>query len=1064
MKKLTILSNFSAILSRLLFFIALLGIFFAWCPENAFAQRGSIRLLAPQKTYAKGEEVTAYVYFFRVPSMFGFFSSLARYIGNSQDFQLVKRTRIFNYQEQLRDSQGFPIGEVEHALYRIRLKPLADKTSLSYGPIRYRGIVSNVLTFRRRTLLASQQHIRLQTLIRSKNFKVGQPFEMKTTVHCPQSLCDYSQIDMNSLIQHLQNKTQVAPSSALWLKKHHVLPEIRYDYSHKPPIVNISFVYHFYPLRGGTLQTPIVSISLPIIEIVDQGKIERQLREWLIQKQNFSVRNAERYISLRRKKVAFISFRELRTKRYPIQVQQDGVCRGEWKLSSRLVTPANTSLPLWEVSLKGKGFFLLADEALRKTLQDALKKAHLQEKLQLKHYRWRLPEQNLAGRGSIHFYFKFEGKQPNLPPLKMVFIAPSGKKYTQTTPPIPQGSRSTPLEDTFHYSPTDRHLYLYYEQKPTSDTPQMAHIWTYQLSSDFPVFHVLSRRWQIEAPLLLEQKSLRKNFVHRSSSNSGFGSFFQMTTRTVIIEAKVGKAPVRQRQGLLARFPIVQWGNQWVTFKEETGNGLTMSAALSRKSYFAGESVEYKLFIRCPTTECGQKSAGFYAQIFQAHLKLPGFDRFANLRILDRFTRTEKNNITTFLYRVRFRAPQTKKLHLKPATLRLPRHLLHRLYKKNNICFFRSGRAREVLLSSIAKDHYGQSGQQDCALGTQELSTLPFDVPIEPLPANAQDIKLIGSFAIKAYLEQLSFPNKQSTEVDKPFYLIVDISGEGDLYTAQEMLKDQLSSISRELDKQHVTAYIQDNDDKDLQKRGILRIQVQLIAEREGKITIPSLKLRYYHREEGILTAQTLPLSVTIEGRSNTSRSLHSFRPTQKKTIQQLQKETDLRANQILAHSPLNNEYFELREPKNLILLFFSPALFLLFLGWHQRRLKLLSDPKRLKQQRALKEFSRRIAKINPNDRWEHEFLLALQTFLADRLALEQKQPTPKEAEEILREHLPHSELTDEAKALVQSMQQLEDALYGGAPIENKTSFAKSLTQILKKLHHSLPDTKEPRS
>ncbi|MEL6436840.1 MAG: DUF1194 domain-containing protein, partial [Pseudomonadota bacterium] len=47
------------------------------------------------------------------------------------------------------------------------------------------------------------------------------------------------------------------------------------------------------------------------------------------------------------------------------------------------------------------------------------------------------------------------------------------------------------------------------------------------------------------------------------------------------------------------------------------------------------------------------------------------------------------------------------------------------------------------------------------------------------LPDNAQNTKLIGSFQLKTKLEQLTYPNKQSTDIDKPFYLVIDISGDG---------------------------------------------------------------------------------------------------------------------------------------------------------------------------------------------------------------------------------------------------------------------------------------------
>ncbi len=148
------------------------------------------------------------------------------------------------------------------------------------------------------------------------------------------------------------------------------------------------------------------------------------------------------------------------------------------------------------------------------------------------------------------------------------------------------------------------------------------------------------------------------------------------------------------------------------------------------------------------------------------------------------------------------------------------------------------------------------------------MRTAPLTIPIEPLPENAKDVKLIGTFSLKASLQQLSYPNKRATTVDKPFYLVVDITGSGDLKTARELLKDQMADIARRLRKKSVTADTQESNDKDLEKQGIYRLQLQLIAEQEGDVAIPSLKLKHYHREEGLLTAQTLPLQVKIEPRT----------------------------------------------------------------------------------------------------------------------------------------------------------------------------------------------------
>ena len=1025
-----------------------------WTSQQAHAQQGAIQLFSQTSTYQPGKAVTVYVYFFRVQAPFGFFSSLSRHIGSSNDMRLQKRKRIVGFREQLRDSMGFPRGELSHEIYRLRLLPKRTGGVLRYGPIQYRGLQSNTLSFQMAAASSAPQ-VQTKMVLNKTQLKEGEDLRATALIRCPTSLCDYQNVNTNSIIQYLRKKTQVSSSEGLWTSNRIVTPQI----STSGQQVEIRFRYRFAPLKSGKLQTPAINVSLPVAEVIDQSAAQTQIRNWLINKHKFSSRKAARYINIRPARVALLSVRPFTIAPVQLNVKAAAGCRGKWKLVSEVIT-IDGKKPYWHVGLQGRGFILQADTFLRRTLRKAIKDANLTSKLKLAHTQWMMPDETISGRGAVHFYFTFKGGRTALPALKMAFVDDNNKSYTQTTKALAANVRMNPASTNFDYTIQARKLYLYHDQAPDKQNQRPVDVWTFRLSTGFPTYHVLSRRWEMKQGLTLRTEQKMKNIVERSRGQRFGGAFFSMSSRTLPIVVSTGETLAREKNDLLAQFPRVQWGGGWVVPYTETSKGLTIQASTNRKKYFSGESIEYTLLVRCPSSECRQKSPGFYKQLFQSNIKLPNFDKFNGMRLTKRFEREEKKNgWTHFVYQVRFKAPQSKQVELKSATLELPRQLLGRLNNKENICFFRSGRSGELLLSSIARDHYKVSSQEDCSIGTQSLRTAPLTIPIEPLPENAKDVKLIGTFSLKGSLQQLSYPNKRATTVDKPFYLVVDITGSGDLKTARELLKDQMADIARRLRKKSVTADTQESNDKDLEKQGIYRLQLQLIAEQEGDVAIPSLKLKHYHREEGLLTAQTLPLQVKIEPRTG-PKAIVAARPVVPAAVDNtkrtLQQETDLRPIMILGTRTLDNDWFALKHWSNIILLLLSPVCFLLFLGWHSTDKQRQADPQKVQQQRALKQFKQTLSQSGKEGRWEQHTLLAIQQFLSERLRLNKKQLTTAEVQELLQRHL-GDDLPEPALQVVKQMKSLESSLYGGMKIDDQATFTKTLESHVSKLHRLLP-------
>ncbi len=1038
--------------------------------SQALAQKSYIHLVAPQKTYTPGQDITAYVFFYRLPAPFGFFQrSWAGQIRHSRDFTLRERTRISGAREELRDARGAPSERITE-VFRIRLRARHEGSVLRYGPIRLNfqinfqqfKVTSNTLTFSKQTKPQAGKMTGKVTFPPATH-REGRSLQLTYTVKCPQSLCNFRRLNYSQLMSQLRDQVRLTSNSDFWVQSSSITPQINYLDNAKPPSVSVRFDYQVTPLHGGQLSTPPLRVPMPIIETINQRNVIKGLRKWA-QARGAPSHSLQQLIQLRENYVYSVTTKPIVIGSKTTTVQAATACQGEWKLSSRLVTEP-PSRKFWHVRLQGKGFLLQADRFLRQTIEQTLQTNNLQGKLRLHHYRWKLPDQSLNGRITIDLYFAFKGPQIELPALSMTFMNAQNKSYTQSTSPISLQAHGEPLQERLTPNKQENRIYLSYSRPPSTQQSQPVEIWGYQLAPGFPLTSLLSRRWELSSHFQLTKQTKQGQIVRRTVRNTPFGRSEQVYSQGIHMSVLVGNTHVTLRKGLFNQFPSVIWGGQRFHVAIESSQDVSIHVKTDRKSYFAGEPIFYDILFHCPKSSCPPKEKGFYAKFFSKHLTLPKFDKFSTWKKIEDFQRvpSQQTGWVTLRTRIRFAAPATNQLKLSAASLRLNRFTLYQLFRQHQICLFYNQGRESTLKQAITRDHYNSSGNpKRCSIQTRELSTSELTIPIRSLPASAKGIRLIGTFRIGARLTKLSYPTKRATMTDKPFYLLVDIEGDGDLKTAREQIRDQLDKLAATFRKRSVTTYVELPDDKAMRKENKTRVQLQLIPEEPTTFTIPSLKLKYYHREEGILTAQTLPFTIKVEARNGAVAAPRRRKAPTTRTpaSTSVLSDTELRPNAILGTSSLDNQYFRVSRWYHLLLMLGPFGLFLLFLGWHRNQLLLQADPQRQARQKALRAFSEALKQLRPEQdrKWHRQAIDALQNYLIERLSLSQKQLTPSEVERVLSKN---SEKVKQATttALVQQHQQLEAALYGGDAIENPKDFLQQFEQHIRTIDKALPKT-----
>ncbi|TNE51681.1 MAG: hypothetical protein EP343_03105 [Deltaproteobacteria bacterium] len=1045
-----------------------------WCllPNQAHAQiKSEILLVTPQTTYTPGREVTAYVVFFRFPTPFGFFQrSWGQYIRGNRDFKLTRRDRISGAREEVTDSRGFPRERLTE-VFRVRLRPKSSGSTLRYGPIQLRfregfqnrNIVSNVLSFRRAKAV-SKGSFQAKVEVPHMTLREGSSLNLKYNVKCPQTLCNFRRLEHNQLLVQFRDQVRLNTTQDFWVKKSAVLPRIRYLNNEKPPAIDVQFDYTVQPLRGGTLKTPTLRVPMPVLETIDQRPIIRTIRKW-VQARGLSARDSVQLIQQNQTFVYTVNTKPVTIPGQTVQVQASQACGGNWQLTSKIVTTGSNNTKLWQVRLQGTGFLLQADRYLRETLEKVVVENNLSKDLELHHYRWQLTDQSLSGAMSLEVYFSFTNKPVEVPALSMQFLSKEGRSYTQSTKKLADNTPGSPLTDRLKPNKQERRIYISYTRPPTAKQSRPVDVWGYQLDDSFPLRTLLAQRWVLPPDFDLTPQTKMGQVTRRSVQMTPFGRSEQVYTQGIQMNVQVGRAHVRLKEGLFNKFPSVVWGHQRIHTHLVTSSDLTIEVKTDRDSYFVGEPVIYDIELHCPKSICSPQDKGFYAKFFNKDLTLPKFDKFSTWKKLENFKRipSSQPGWVVLRTRIKFRAPSGNNIKLDGVRLRFSRITQIQLYRNHQICLFTNESLENKLKQSITKDHYNSQGQGSrCTVGTRELSTPELTIPIRTLPSSAKGIRLIGTFRIGAHLTQLTYPIKRTTSTDKPFYLLVTIEGDGDLQSARENIRDQLDNLAASFRKRGVTTYVELPDDKALRKQGKTQVQWQLIPEEPTTLTLPSLKLKYYHREEGILTAQTLPFTVKVTSRSG---GVNPTPVTQRPAPRQTQEntttlsETDLRPNQVLGTAGLHNQNFSLNEWYNLVLLLSPFGLFLFFLGWHRNQQRHAADPQRQARQKALRQFQASLRDIKPGqqDKWFRAALDALQSYLKERLSLSQKQLTASEMERLLEPHLSSDSQRAMLKDLLEQHQQLEASLYGGAGIDDASAFLKRFESHIRELDRALP-------
>lgn len=1055
-----------------------LGIVWLGWSQPALAKKGSIHLFAPETTYTPGKPVIAYVYFFRVPQM-GFWG---QNIGSSHDFRLLARKSISSVRERFPDPGGSPFPEVRnHMLYRIRLMPKTQGKTLRYGPVRiamqvgsFRGLrrismKSNTLTFTQKTLAPGAGKIQAKVVIPQRKLSAHQGFDITYTVQCPMRLCDYQRIGHQRTLELLKGRVELLPSSSFSVPQTAIRPKIESRNDQKPPMTWVHFHFKMYPLKKGSLRIPGLKLALPTLNILDQRPILKTVRKWLVSK-GIPRDRVHQYVRLDRNIHASMTERRVLFPRKTIQVQASPGLQGSWNLVSQIVRKNQTTY--WKLSLTGKGFLQATTQFFREQIQEKIKQHKLASRVQFAHMAWRLPDGRVDGRITLEAYFKVLSTTGSIPSISMQFVDAQGKKYIRKT--LAVAVQKPTVDDTpFQAQSNQNHIYIHQYKQPTTQQPEQVTVWGYKLPKGFPLSVFLKQRWDLQTtPHFKETEVGQLQMTTRRTVRDPFtGSLTYMHySGPVAVKAQVAHMQAQVRTGTLALFPAVKWGNRWYFVKRISSQAskrvLRWVARTQRKRYFAGETVEYTLGLRFSRQHINDTLRTFFKEQLFGKLKLlkePNLSSFSSLRVLDRFKLySVGSDALEFRYRVQFKAPEGDRLKIPAATLRLPYRVLRYIYYKHQTCLFPEGGSQALLFKMLAREHHNRTVRSggECGVGTQILTSPTLIRTIDALPDQAKQLQLIGSFRLTTKLAQLSFPNKNSTIADKPFYLMVKISGDGDLKTARELMRDQLSQIGRQLRKQNVTTYIETPNDAE--QPGSVRIQMQIIAEEVGHLQIPSLKLKYYHREEGVLTAQTLPMQIKIEAR--TGNAVVRI-PARKKTLAKtkskrvVQQTTDLRSNRVVGASVLENDFFALRQLDSLLLLLFGPGLFVLFFGWHRWNLQQQADPERNRRNQALRQLSQKLRGISFTDSKEAARVCidALQRYLIERLSLKQKQLTAADIEDVLRPYVDEDAAHTAMQGLIDALQQLEASLYGGDPIADSSTFLKQLEQQMSTLDRHLP-------
>jgi hypothetical protein len=1034
--------------------LLLLGLFALWSPQ-AHAQQTAIHLYSPSSSWKAGEDLTVFVYFHRGarPLLFMW----RRILVSNRDFQVLETREVSGAREYIRDPQGFMDSQLFHIVFRVRLRARRNSGTLQYGPLRFGSATSNTLSFSQATQASSGGAIRTSVSLDRKQFRRGSPFNITLKVDCPRDKCAYNKVNFRALRAHFQRAVTYTKPGNLMVTAGQNNPRISYP-SGTPARTHVYFTYQAVPLNAGRTQTPQFQIRLPILKLVNQRSAINEIKKWVQKTYRFSANKISSFFRLRQPFMATLNFTSLAANATSIEVGSTKATPGEWTLTSRVVQQAGTNELLWEVGLRGTGFIPLALQDFRKVFREVWKKAGLDQKVQLKQSLWRFPNANL-GSGQLLHYFAFKNGRVALPGFSMSFSKNNGQKYTVNAPALDTKAAVGSLEESFEVQAMQNNLYL--SEKPGANGAIDLSIVSYQLPSGFPTQLYLTSGYTLSGSFSMTARNRMKTVTQRRTM--GPGMVFS-SSRSFPINYKEGQVQVKKNNGPFQALPVVIWGPKRIGSRKLGIKSIYLTARTSQTKYFVGEAVEAIIEIHCPISVCVRKKNKELVSLFKSNAKLPNIDRFQNIQILENFRRqVTRPGWVAYRYRVRFRPGGEGKLTLRPTVLRLTRNKLGMLFQRHQVCLFRSGGGDDTLVDAIVADHMNARGG-GCQFGTRELRSPSITTEVVGLPSNAQGIKLIGTFRLNSKLTQLTYPRKQATTLDKAFYLIVDLSGNGDLKTASSLLQDQVSGMLRKLRKESVSGFLEVSTDPDLKRKGIVRIQVQLIAEQLGMLKIPSLKLKYYHREEGVLTAQTLPLKVKVEPREGRQVVVARRTPTKVRKItrkqRQLASATDLRPNRVLGNRPLLNDRFELKVKEPLLWIFTSPMLFLFFLGWHRRDIALKADPAKQQQQKALKQFRKALSEIASGAsqaEWAQGVLQATQRFLADRLKLKSRNMTLNEIDRILRDKDEANAIKAERESLAELLEELEGTIYGGGELDNQQAFLQKLESILQTLQRKLP-------
>jgi len=365
----------------------------------------------------------------------------------------------------------------------------------------------------------------------------------------------------------------------------------------------------------------------------------------------------------------------------------------------------------------------------------------------------------------------------------------------------------------------------------------------------------------------------------------------------------------------------------------------------------------------------------------------------------------------------------------------------------------------DVMYRSKRRGVFNDPFFDDSFFGLNETKTKVLVAPaipmhVRPLPEKGRPSSfsnLIGDFAISSSLA------RKTLEVGDSVTLTITVSGYGNIWDAVEPELDALDDLKVYSDKPTLEKSIHDG-----RIRGVITLKKALVPLKEGKITIPPLKMAFFnaHLQE-YQQMMTKPILLDILP-SSEKEKLNlveaSGMPRSKHAVKVIGKD-------ILPIHPsldaLRNQDFDPFNILYCLLLAIPMGTYVAGLGIKRRTDRLVNDQGFVRSYKAMSKFGKAQKNVESHlkDAASEEFYRvisrAFKEYLGDKINVVGSALTPQEAEEKLRERKIDQQLFQEVRMLLED---LEKAQFSTAShlLQEREELLKRAKKFVKTLERQL--------